>query len=54
MVDAVGIIVGIVIGAGIFKPSSNVAATAGSKTVFLCSGLGPIRKMNLMNRSSTT
>jgi amino acid transporter len=35
VVDAVGIIVGIVIGAGIFRTSSIVAATAGSKTVFL-------------------
>ncbi|MBA2703638.1 MAG: amino acid permease [Blastocatellia bacterium] len=35
VVDAVAIIVGIVIGAGIFKTPSIVAATAGSKTVFL-------------------
>jgi APA family basic amino acid/polyamine antiporter len=35
VVDAVAIIVGIVIGAGIFKTSSIVAATAGSRTAFL-------------------
>ncbi len=35
VVDAVAIIVGIVIGAGIFKTPSIVAATAGSKTAFL-------------------
>jgi basic amino acid/polyamine antiporter, APA family len=35
VVDAVAIIVGIVIGAGIFKTPSIVAATAGSKTIFL-------------------
>jgi APA family basic amino acid/polyamine antiporter len=35
VVDAVAIIVGIVIGAGIFKTSSIVAATAGSKITFL-------------------
>ena len=35
VVDAIAIIVGIVIGAGIFKTSSIVAGTAGSKTAFL-------------------
>jgi amino acid transporter len=35
VVDAVAIIVGIVIGAGIFKTPSIVAATAGSKAAFL-------------------
>ena len=35
VVDAVGIIVGIVVGAGIFKTPSIVAANATSKTTFL-------------------
>jgi hypothetical protein len=54
MVAAVGIIVDIVIGAEISKRPRSSLQPLAVKRYFSCSGLGPIRKMNLMNLSSTT